>query len=1276
MVRNQYAEAVKICRLGLLSEPTVVEGRMLLALSLTALGRCDEVLQELRIGLAQDPEHALGWQLRTEALVMKNDFAQARDALDRATALAPGDPKLIGLRAAIEKAEREGFAAQQAESTGTKRYPAAAVIAMQARADALDKERRLAVTVLEPPSLNELPPADMPSNELPTREIVNPKKVALDSDPSLIAQQDTDAQGVVIHTDHIREMPSPLGALGPGRLPVNAPTVLGTLDSAGMPVWSTDDPSEVASRESQQPTSLVPAQPKEGTTGEQRLTKQVQALERAPWNHLEQSRIEAGEAFVRPSVEDPAGLVVADPSLVEDLSLSELVEQNDDPSLDVGQPSDPSIDLSVAQVVFEPTSADEIRVGPESGAILRRLELEPPDHGHHDPVTPPRARPRALPQNFFVPLQLDPDDPSEQPGSVPLMTPSPDHDIGHDIGHDIQRGQRPMLGHLPSVEPVPQLAPPSGARRPRRTPGLLSKAVDALEVDPHSGRRNWLAIGAMLAVAVSVAVVAGLALREWHLRSRVDLRRQLAAQKLGSGNYAGFQAAELLYRQILVERDDRFAVTERAKVLARMCFEFGEPTEPAQLAVQALPVPGTVDDREAGIYLALAKGEHDLAARQATELLKDAPGPTARYLLGQALLLGDRSEEAATALRVAATEDPTNPVVLHALGLAESALRHPDRAFAAYERALSANANHVGTLIDRALLQLRQGQDRDLAAGAFEAITGKLANDAAPAQLAQAYVGLAEIELSKGNVAAARTALSSAAARRRDHPLLLEELAKAYADAFELEPAEREARRALAVSGRLTPRLILADVALRRSRPVQALTILEESGAKRPEALVLRALAKLELGRSAEARTDAEMALHLDLSLVAASVALARIDLADGKYDAASQRLETLEQKGKSAEVAWVLGQVYLARRMPDRARTCFRTALVRQPLLLQARLALARLLHDAGQLDEAREEVNRILATHAAYVPARRELAMLALESGDAVAARDEYDALADRDADVDNLLGGARARLLLGDARGADDRVERALHLHPTGDDLENATILKARALLLDRRPNEAIQLLLKSVRTTSHGEILALLLEAYLDYGRIDWAERATDLAPIAARTGVELTLAKARLALAQARQQAAKTLVEEALARLKNGRSPTWLRARALSLQGQAELELGNARGAVRSLRAALEIDPRNARTQHSLGFALIDLKQIDEAATAFQSAVRIDSRFAEAQYYLGWSWHSLSDARADDALRAYLSLEPKGALADDARRMLEGGDVTPTSDPPRTRHLER
>jgi tetratricopeptide (TPR) repeat protein len=262
-----------------------------------------------------------------------------------------------------------------------------------------------------------------------------------------------------------------------------------------------------------------------------------------------------------------------------------------------------------------------------------------------------------------------------------------------------------------------------------------------------------------------------------------------------------------------------------------------------------------------------------------------------------------------------------------------------------------------------------------------------------------------------------------------------------------------------------------------------------------------------------------------------------------------------------------------------------------------------------------------------------------------------------------------------LLEDARGADERVERALKLHPSGADLEAAQCLKARALLADHRPSEAIQLLLKIVGAEVRGEPVALLIEAYLDYGRPEWADRAVELTPVASRTGIELTLAKARLALDQARQAAGKTLAEEALARLRAGRAPVWLRAQALALVGRADFELGNSRAAWKSLKSALELDPHSVRAQYTLGLAALDLKRPEDAVSAFEGALANDPRFAEAQFYLGRTRRELNDPRADDALRAYLELEPRGALADEARRLLRGEPVTPTSDPPRNRRRE-
>jgi predicted Zn-dependent protease len=935
--------------------------------------------------------------------------------------------------------------------------------------------------------------------------------------------------------------------------------------------------------------------------------------------------------------------------------------------------SDPSIMLTEDEVVFVPSPSDELSVDvplPSGRFTEEPAPVEaPPETFESDVDTDGATRLRAR-TDGWEPVQSAPRPVVAE--LEPLGRGPHDRVIGSDELHPRLTAE-PARPRKPAAEPHrDEHRSRSSRKRRKNRSGLVSRALEALP-GGGQGQRRWLTIVIVAVVVVVPGLLGGLFIKEWRAQVQNRRRQELALKKLASGNFPGYQAAELLYRQILAERDDRRAAAMRAKVLAQLAFEFGESPEPAQRAVQALGSGNMPEEREARVYLALAKGELELAAREAAALLKDRPGAQARYLVGQAYLLLDQPENAVTALHTASNEDPQNPIVLHALGVAESAVRHKDLAFEAYAKALTANANHVATIIDRALLQLQLGLDREAAAGSLEGVVGKLVADASPGQLARAYVGLAELELQKGNVGAARTALSSAAANRRDHPLLLEELAKAYADAFELDPAEREARRALAVSGRLTPRLILAEVALRRSRPVQALTLLEESGSTRPEALVLRALAKLGLGRNAEARTDAEQARDLDPSSIPAQVALARIDLAEGKIEAAQRRLDALEQKGKDAEVAWVLGQVALARKQPDRARTFFREALHRQPLLLQARLALARLLHEAGQLAEARDEVNRVLAANAAYVPARRELAALALDLGDAVAARDEFDALSERDADVDTLLGAARARLLLADARGADERVERALKLRPNGADLELAQCLKARALLADHRASEAIQLLLKVVPSEVRGEPVALLIEAYLDYGRPEWAERAVELAPVASRTGIELTLAKARLSLEQARQAAGKTLAEEGLARLRSGASPVWLRAQALALVGRAEFELGNARAAWKSLKSALELDPHSVRAQYALGLAAVELKRPEDAVSAFEGALANDPRFAEAQFYLGRTRRELGDPRAEESLRAYLELEPRGAWADEARRLLRGEPVTPTSDPPRTHH---
>ena len=765
-------------------------------------------------------------------------------------------------------------------------------------------------------------------------------------------------------------------------------------------------------------------------------------------------------------------------------------------------------------------------------------------------------------------------------------------------------------------------------------------------------------------------------------------------QKLASGNYPGFQAAELLYRQILAERDDPEARAERARVLAQMAFEFGDSPEAAQRALASLgeeaavpcadKKPGCKDVAEARVYLAMAGGELDRASRLAQALRRKFPDAAASYLVGRAELLLERPDTATDALRTAADGDPHNPLVLHGLGLAEAAARRDDRALEAYRRALADNANHIATIIDRALLEVDRGSDREAARGALEGVVGKLVGDSSPGQLARAFLGLAELELQKGDVTAARRDLAQAAAKRRDGDALLsEELAQAFSDAYMLDEAEREAKRAISAAGRLTPRLVLAEVALRRAQPQKALAVIEEAGTSRPEALVMRAQAMLMLGRKESARLDAEAALRMQPDMVAAKVALAQVDIADGHPEKAQRTLTAIERTPqKRADVAAALGAVFLAERDSGRARWWFIEALKRDPLDVEARLALARLDHETGNFDDARQDLKALLATNAAYAPARRELALVALDAGDPVAARDELDALlaSDENVDLETLMNAARAHLMLGDGQGAEERVLRAQKLPTAQSAAEELLDLQAHALIVEHKASEAVALLRKALPNALRGETPALLMEAYLD---LDQSERATEvvrMAPPRARIGIELLVARSRLAVERGRDSIAEGFASEAIARMRGPRAQRPLKAEAYAILGRSQYEQGLLRPAVRALKMATTLDPRMARAWHYLGLVQFESKHTTEARAAMESAVKADPGFADAWYYLGRTRAALGDATAREAYAKYLEVAPKGPYAAEARDAVREGPApkvsTPTSSRPRIRRRGR
>lgn len=1251
IVRRQYAEAVKICRLGLLGQPSLLEGRLVLGMALTALGRWDEVLAEMRVALETDANAALAWLLKGEALVGKGDYLQAEQTLKRAKELDPSNSKADQLLQEIATARAAGFEGLPAEPTDTKVYPARV-------SGTTDPELGNVIKPMpmDRGSLVQVPDSDDVSVEYPD------DATEVDPDPSnrnKLKGGDKPASVLVDFGDSDDTVEDSQVSTEAFRAPNG-----GRHEDSSYEPPATDDYAERARPRistHSSPTSMAKKPALDGFDNDEPSEDSTMTPA-----EIMRARKPAFAAGTRRAVDDLPPAENSEPSIV--LDTADIMM---DPSRE-GFPRG-----------FAPTFDSEDSEVEEQTRQRRQRQVD--EHAGTAPETPDPVLQRQRPQRAFDPLPRGGPPPTFPRSSNEMPTEMRDGTNGAPRSvYGEGDGQKNPYGgdEMPGVVRVPVKR-----KKPRTT-----MLVRELPWVGDRGRRGFALLLTALIAVVAVGVATGLLVREWRMRARVAKRHELARQKLASGNYPGFQAAELLYRQILAERDDPEARALRARVLAQMAFEFGDSPEAAQRAMTTLTDdvaapcadkrPGCQDAAQARVYLAMAKGELDRAARLAQVLRRKFPDSASSYLVGRAELLLERPDTATDALRTAADADAHNPMVLHGLGLAESAARRDDRALESYRRALADNANHIATIIDRALLQVQRGSDREAARGALEGVVGKLVTDSSPGQLARAFLGLAELELQKGDVAAARRDLAQAAAKRRDGDALLsEELAQAFADAYMLDEAEREARRALAAAGRLTPRLTLAEVALRRAQPVKALAVIEEAGTARPEALVMRALASLMLNRKESARLDAEAALRVQPDLVPAKVALARVEIADGHPERAQRALDALERTSqKTPEVAAALGMVYVAQKVPDRARYWFKEALRRDPLDVEARLALARLYHDAGQFDAAREELKQVLATNAAYAPARRELALLALDAGDAVAARDELDALlaTDDNVDVETLMNAARAHLLLGDGQGAEERIQRAQRLPQAPPMAEELLALTARALLVQHKAAEAAQALRKALPNAMRGETVALLMEAYLDLDQSQRASEVVRLAPPRARVGIDLLVARARFHVERGRDSVAEGFAGEAIARMRGPRSPRSLKAEAYTILGRAQYEQGSFRLALRSLKLATDLDPRMARAWYYLGLVDEDLKKLPEAKTAMETAVKADPLFSEAYYYLGKVRAQLGDPTAKEAYQKYLEVDPKGIFAVEVRQALktDGMPPTPTNSPPRIRRRGR
>ncbi|MCU1276942.1 MAG: Tetratricopeptide 2 repeat protein, partial [bacterium] len=635
IVRRQYAEAVKICRLGLLGQPSLLEGRLVLGMALTALGRWDEVLAEMRVALETDPNAALAWLLKGEALVGKGDFQQAEQTLKRAKELDPSNSKADQLLAEIATARAAGFEGLPAEPTDTKVYPAR----VSGNAD--------------PELGNVVQPMPMDRGHLVQVPDAEEVSVEYEEDATEVDPDPSDQVNIAKKTGD--KPASVLVDFGEGEDTVED-SQIGTeaFHKAGIP-RRTDDSSYEG-----------PATEDYGEHARPRVS----------------SYAAAAAAAKKPGAGDFDG---DEPSEDSTMTPAEIMRARrptvrravDDLPPDGMEPSEPSIVLETKDLMIEqsregfprgfaPTFDTE---DGEDEQTRQRRQRQVDEHAGTAPEAPEpvlhRQRPVRAPMSTVGPLPRSPQ-PTFPKDSSEVPTEMRGENGARGSVYGDGDGQSNPYGGSEDMPGVVRV--PVKRKKPRTT--MFVRAEPLPWVGDRSRRGIALLLTALIAV-VAVGVATGLLVREWRMRTRVAKRHELAKQKLASGNYPGFQAAELLYRQILAERDDSEARAQRARVLAQMAFEFGDSTELAQRAMSSLgddasapcadKRPGCQDAAQARVYLAMARGELDRAGRLAQALRRKLPDAAASYLVGRAELLLERPDTATDALRTAAEGDAHNP---------------------------------------------------------------------------------------------------------------------------------------------------------------------------------------------------------------------------------------------------------------------------------------------------------------------------------------------------------------------------------------------------------------------------------------------------------------------------------------------------------------------------------------------------------------------------------------------------------------------------------------
>ncbi len=1198
LAAQQFQEAVKACRIGLLGQPASVDGRIVLGQALAKLGRHDEALAEMHAVLGIEPRNADALALRAEAEAVVNAASRA--------AAAPVPAPKPPVPAASPTAPT-----MMAAPTVARPVAPAPRAPVRAPTEDLDLEADAEEVIEEPVQIgrgaetfggSHVAPATaaLPANETESGDDSEPTHSAAPR-PSLpatitaaparaaaAAQAAARAAEAAVARPIIAPAPTPIAeAPRPGRISVGslaADSESVTLSPRRAPVRPD---ATAAGHGRARPSSAPPALNSQQQRSAAALDDLFSDLETPPPALASAAPVEVDD-------DDGLEIVAAAPAPARRRptpvdALPPLAPMSPRPSRSSRPP--PVAAPAAAPVPVRPTGSGRSRKQDDSTGVVLR-----------DAVAPPVARPRG-------PAAADTTAPAPRRRRRGLRIALWSGAIAIVVGGGVVGGLK-LRAH----------------RLQQRLDAALHTATDVARTDTWLGwRQSRDRLAAVVATRDSAATRAALvrarAVLAGEFDDEVEVARAAAAT-LPPGVDAAISTA-----YVALAGDDSGAAQAAAQ------------------AAQAAGAPAAVANYLVG-RAALMANQPDAAVAALTSSVDAEARPATLVALARAQLArGDHAAASATLDRVRALA-PEQPAAM----LARVTL-HIDRGD------LAKDASGAGALADQLVAELDRLRTDGGRPAAVQQV-GVSPRQLADVELATIAIDVARGDA----ISARKRLDSIGTDRPKDRRFTEQFVGLLFALGQHTQARAEAEQGLAAFPSSVPLRLVVAAAAFHDHDTAGVLAALDGVAdlAAHPEGLALRGQARLARGDLAGARADLDAALLARPSMRDAILGRATVDLQAGDAAAARTRLAAMAAESSDPDVTVVYAAALRATGERERAQAVLQRAIdaagsAATPALY---LELGRALKDGGDLVGARKAYER--AALGDDVAAKREAAQLFLGAGDAALARTTLEAaLTSAPSDPRLMLDAVRLRTLTGDVDGAAELLARLPSDAPTAATWERERE-RGRLALRAGDPAAAATLLGKAVAAEADLEAFLLLVDAQVLMGAMEQATKtqATVLARFPDRPERFIVIGRVHLL----GNRIADAQVAFASARLELETAKAEPRRMAIAVLGQAQTVAAgrDPRRAPGLFDEATTLDPTLVEAWIGVADLARDAGDGAAALTAYQKAVALAPADPSLWFQIGELAYGLRrSADATVALEKYLALAPSGDFAEDARTMLAG-----------------